>query len=70
MDVKLKDLADLAVATKVRCPWCIDLGYWVLHGRGIPRDKIKAVPRCGAAIFSNRSSGRSSSTPRDATRCR
>jgi AhpD family alkylhydroperoxidase len=45
MDVKLKDLADLAVATKVRCPWCIDLGYWVLHGRGIPRDKIEAVPR-------------------------
>lgn len=45
VDVRLKDLADLAAAVKVGCPWCIDFGYWVLHGHGIPGEKIEAVPR-------------------------
>lgn len=45
VDVKLRDLADLAAAIKIGCPWCMDLGYWVLHGHGIPREKIEAVAR-------------------------
>jgi AhpD family alkylhydroperoxidase len=45
VDVKVKDLADLAAAIKIGCPWCTDLGYWVLHRHGIPREKIEAVPR-------------------------
>ena len=45
LDGTLKDLADLAAAIKIGCPWCLDFGYWVLHGRGLPREKIEAVPR-------------------------
>jgi AhpD family alkylhydroperoxidase len=45
LDVKIKDLADLAVAVKIGCSWCMDFGYWVLHTHGIPREKIEALPR-------------------------
>ncbi len=45
LDAKLKDLAGLAAAVKIGCPWCMDFGYWILHGRGIPREQIEAVPR-------------------------
>lgn len=45
LDVQIRDLADLAAAVKVGCPWCMDFGYWVMHGHGIPREKIEAVPR-------------------------
>ncbi len=44
LDPKLRDLADLASAVKIGCPWCMDFGYWILHGRGIPREEIEAVP--------------------------
>jgi alkylhydroperoxidase family enzyme len=44
VDVKIKDLADMAAAAKIGCPWCMDFGYWVLHGHGIPHDQIEAVP--------------------------
>ncbi len=44
VDVTIKDLADMAAAAKIGCPWCMDFGYWVMHGHGIPRDKIEAVP--------------------------
>ncbi len=44
LDVKIKDLADLAAAIMIGCPWCMDFGYWMLHGHGIPREKIEAVP--------------------------
>jgi alkylhydroperoxidase family enzyme len=45
LDVKIKDLAELAAAAKIGCSWCMDFGYWVMHGHGIPREKIEAVPR-------------------------
>jgi AhpD family alkylhydroperoxidase len=45
VDGNIKDLADLAAAAKIGCRWCLDFGYWVLHTRGIPREKIEAVPR-------------------------
>src|SRR5262245_10610409 len=44
LDRRLRDLADLAAAVKVGCPWCLDFGYWVLRTHGIPREKIEAVP--------------------------
>jgi len=44
LDRTLRDLADLAAAVKIGCPWCMDFGYWVLHTHGIPRAKIEAVP--------------------------
>src|SRR5262249_32802627 len=43
LDPQLRDLADLAAAVKIGCPWCMDFGYWILHSRGIPREKIEAV---------------------------
>lgn len=45
MDVKIRDLAEMATAAKIGCPWCMDFGYWVMHGHGISREKIEAVPR-------------------------
>jgi alkylhydroperoxidase family enzyme len=45
VDEQIKDLADLAAAVKIGCPWCMDFGYWTMHGHGIPREKIEAVPR-------------------------
>jgi alkylhydroperoxidase family enzyme len=45
VDEQVKDLADLAAAVKIGCPWCMDFGYWTMHGHGIPREKIEAVPR-------------------------
>ena len=44
LDPKLRDLADLAAAVNIGCPWCMDFGYWVLRGRGIPPELIEAVP--------------------------
>jgi AhpD family alkylhydroperoxidase len=44
VDPQLKDLADLAAAVTVGCPWCMDFGYWALHAHGIARQKIEAVP--------------------------
>lgn len=44
LEVKLRDLAEMAAAVKIGCPWCMDFGYWILHGHGIPREKIEAVP--------------------------
>ncbi len=44
LDMKVRDLADMAAAVKIGCPWCMDFGYWIMHGRGIPREKIEAVP--------------------------
>lgn len=44
LDAGLKDLADMATVAKIGCQWCMDFGYWVMHTRGISRDKIEAVP--------------------------
>ena len=45
LNVRIKDLAELAAAVKIGCPWCMDFGYWVLHGHGVAREKIEAVPQ-------------------------
>jgi AhpD family alkylhydroperoxidase len=44
LDVKIRDLADMAAAAEIGCAWCMDFGYWMLHGHGISREKIEAVP--------------------------
>ncbi|HEY8199951.1 MAG TPA: carboxymuconolactone decarboxylase family protein [Actinomycetota bacterium] len=44
MDVKIRDLAEMAAVAKVGCSWCMDFGYWVMHGHGLSREKIEAVP--------------------------
>src|SRR5262249_21010658 len=45
LDRRIADLADMATAVKIGCPWCVDLGHWVLHTRGVPREKVGAVSR-------------------------
>ena len=45
LDTGLKDLADLGSAATIGCQWCLDFGYWVMHTRGVAREKIEAVPR-------------------------
>lgn len=54
LDLKIRDLADMAAAVKIGCPWCMDFGYWILHTHGIPREKIEAVPswRDSSELFS------------------
>jgi AhpD family alkylhydroperoxidase len=43
LDLRLKQLAVLAVAARIGCRWCLDFGYWELHGHGIPVAKIEAI---------------------------
>src|SRR5262249_38200704 len=45
LDVKIRDLADMAAAAKIGCSWCLDFGYWMMHTHGIPREKIEAIPQ-------------------------
>ena len=45
LDVKIRDLADMAAAARIGCSWCLDFGYWMMHTHGTPREKIEAVPR-------------------------
>ena len=45
LERNLKDLAEMAAAVELGCAWCMDFGYWILHGHGIPRAKIEAVPQ-------------------------
>jgi alkylhydroperoxidase family enzyme len=44
VDDQIKYLAEMAAVAKVGCEWCMDLGYWVMHGHGISPAKIEAVP--------------------------
>ncbi len=41
-------------AVKIGCPWCMDFGYRVLHGHGMPREKIEAVPQWRNQGFKDR----------------
>jgi alkylhydroperoxidase family enzyme len=43
LDEHLKGLAVLASAVSLNCSWCMDFGYWVLHTKGIPEEKLRAV---------------------------
>jgi alkylhydroperoxidase family enzyme len=45
LDMKIRDLADMAAAAKIGCSWCLNFGYWMMHTHGIPREKIEAVPQ-------------------------
>lgn len=44
VDHGLKDLAVMAAAVKVGCAWCVDFGTWASHMRGVPLEKVEAVP--------------------------
>ncbi|MFB4312693.1 carboxymuconolactone decarboxylase family protein [Actinomadura sp. 21ATH] len=41
---RLKDLAVMATAVRVGCSWCVDFGSWESTTRGVPLEKLEAVP--------------------------
>jgi alkylhydroperoxidase family enzyme len=51
-DESLKAYAHMAVAARVGCSWCLDLGYFQAHAEGLDLDKAREVPRWRAsAVF-------------------
>ncbi|GAB7193669.1 carboxymuconolactone decarboxylase family protein [Kineococcus sp. NUM-3379] len=43
-DEDLKSYAHMAVASLVGCTWCLDLGYFLAHDRGLDEAKAREVP--------------------------
>ena len=43
-DENLKSYAHMAVASLVGCTWCLDLGYYLAHDRGLDEAKAREVP--------------------------
>jgi alkylhydroperoxidase family enzyme len=44
-DENLKSFAHMAVASRVGCSFCLDLGYFEAHNKGLDMAKARAVPR-------------------------
>lgn len=44
-DENLKSFAHMAVASMVGCSWCLDLGYFMAHNKGLDLTKAREVPR-------------------------
>jgi alkylhydroperoxidase family enzyme len=45
VDERLKLLAELKVATMVRCAWCMDFGSRLSHDHGVPERKLRELHR-------------------------
>jgi AhpD family alkylhydroperoxidase len=45
LDPDLKSFADMAVAARVGCSWCLDFGYYHAHNEGLDEAKASEVPR-------------------------
>jgi AhpD family alkylhydroperoxidase len=45
LDPHLKSFANMAVAAKVGCSWCLDFGYFHAHNQGLDETKASEVPR-------------------------
>ena len=45
LDPNLKSFAHMAVASLVGCSFCIDLGYFQAHNKGLDEAKASEVPR-------------------------
>ncbi|ARZ66749.1 carboxymuconolactone decarboxylase family protein [Streptomyces sp. HU2014] len=45
LDPGLKALAVMASAASIGCSWCMDFGYWEHQRHGVPREKLREVPR-------------------------
>lgn len=41
---QLQMLAVMTTAGSIECGWCMDFGYFEAHSRGVPADKLAAVP--------------------------
>ncbi|MEU8551041.1 carboxymuconolactone decarboxylase family protein [Streptomyces roseoverticillatus] len=44
LDPQLKALAEMASAAAIGCSWCMDFGYWLSRGHGLPHEKLQDVP--------------------------
>ena len=44
VDKHLRDLAVLRTALTVECPWCVDFGGMLSEQRGVPAEKLQALP--------------------------
>lgn len=44
-DENLKSFAHMAVASLVGCSFCLDLGYFMTHNKGLDEAKAREVPR-------------------------
>ena len=45
LDPDLRSFADMAVAARVGCSWCLDFGYFHAHNEGLDEAKASEVPR-------------------------
>ena len=45
LDPQLKLLAVMTSSATIGCSWCMDFGYWVGHGEGLPEATLRDVPR-------------------------
>ena len=45
LDANLKSFANMAVAARVGCSWCLDFGYSRAHNEGLDEAKAGQVPR-------------------------
>lgn len=45
VDASLKEWAHMAVAARVGCSFCLDLGYFTAHNEGMDEAKAREVPR-------------------------
>ena len=43
LDGDLKELANLLVASRIGCSWCMDFGYYVSRTNGMAREKLEQV---------------------------
>jgi alkylhydroperoxidase family enzyme len=40
----LGKLAEMTVALRIECEWCMDFGYFIAHAQGMDPDKLAQVP--------------------------
>jgi alkylhydroperoxidase family enzyme len=45
LDDGLKELANLSVASRIGCSWCMDFGYYMSRTNGMPIEKLEQVTR-------------------------
>ena len=60
----LKSFAHMAVAARVGCSFCLDLGYFEAHNKRLDLAKAREVPRWRESCCSRRWSATCWSTPR------
>ncbi|GAA3533144.1 hypothetical protein GCM10022234_32520 [Aeromicrobium panaciterrae] len=45
LDKNLASFATMAAAAEIGCSFCLDLGYFMAHNKGLDEDKAREVPR-------------------------